>query len=153
MARNGGQSFYRSLPTTLAMSIPYSSLMMASNETIRWYLNPSGSYSLTTFLMAGAASGSFAAAATTPLDVIKTKLNTQDFEMARVSTGELNAASRKFKVRYEGFVDAYSSVARTSGMRGFFRGVGPRVLQIGPSCALSWCAYETAKKFCMTAWQ
>lgn len=93
MARNGGHSFYRSLPTMLAMSLPYSSLMMASNETIRWYLNlsVSGSYSLTTFLLAGAASGSFAAVATTPLDVIKTKLNTQGLEMARTSTGELHA--------------------------------------------------------------
>ena len=152
MARNGGHSFYRSLPTTLAMSLPYSSLMMASNETIRWYLNPSGTYSLPTFLLAGAASGSFAAAATTPLDVIKTKLNTQGLERARTSTGELNAAPREFKVRYRGFVDAYLSIARSSGIRGFFRGVGPRVLQIGPSCALSWCAYETAKKFCTTAW-
>jgi solute carrier family 25 iron transporter 28/37 len=153
MAKNGGNSFYRSLPTTLAMSIPYSSLMMASNETIRWYLNPSGSYSLPTFLLAGAVSGSFAAAATTPLDVIKTKLNTQGLEMARTSTGEFHAAPREFKVRYNGFVDAYSAIARSSGIRGFFRGVGPRVLQIGPSCALSWCAYETAKKFCMESWQ
>jgi solute carrier family 25 iron transporter 28/37 len=152
MARNGGHSFYRSLPTSLAMSLPYSSLMMASNETIRWYLNPSGSYSLPTFLLAGAVSGGFAAAATTPLDVIKTKLNTQGLKMAKTSTGELHAAPRKFKVKYEGFVDAYTAVARSSGVRGFFRGVGPRVLQIGPSCALSWCAYETAKKSCTTAW-
>jgi len=150
MALNGGHSFYRSLPITLAMSLPYSSLMMACNETIRYYINPTGTYSLTSFLLAGAASGSFAAAATTPLDVIRTRLNTQGLERAKTSTGELGAAPRHFKVKYHGFFEAYTSIARTQGLKGFFRGAGLRVLQLGPSCALSWGAYESAKHICST---
>ena len=62
------------------------------------------------------------------------------------SQGELNASPKNYKLRYKGFVDAFQAVLREDGPRGFFRGVAPRVLQIGPSCALSWCAYESAKK-------
>jgi solute carrier family 25 iron transporter 28/37 len=72
--------------------------------------------------------------------------------LAKTLTGELKSAPRKFKVKYRGFVDAYMAVARSSEVRGFFRGIGPRALQIGRSCALSWCAYEITKKFYATAW-
>jgi len=145
MAATGGGSLFRSLPTTLAMNVPYTSLMMAGNETVRRTLNPSGAFSLPTFLFAGAVSGSLAAALTTPLDVIKTRLQTQGLTRAKTSTGELRGAPKEFVVRYHGFSDAARAVYEAGGARAFFRGVVPRMLQMGPSCALSWCAYETAK--------
>jgi len=146
MIASGGASLFRSLPTTLAMNVPYASLMMMSNESLRRLLNPTGTFSLPTFLAAGAISGSLAAAVTTPLDVIKTRLQTQGMTRAKTSTGELHAAPQKFKVRYQGFSDAFRAVYRAEGVQGFFRGMGPRMLQTGPSCALSWCAYESAKR-------
>jgi len=145
MVAAGGASLFRSLPTTLAMNVPYASLMMMSNESLRRLLNPTGAFSLPTFLTAGAISGAMAAALTTPLDVVKTRLQTQGMVRAKTSTGELHSAPHKFKVRYQGFSDAFQAVYRSEGARGFFRGVGPRMLQTGPSCALSWCAYECAK--------
>ena len=42
MAAGGGSSFFRSLPTTLAMNVPYCSLMMMSNESLKKWLAPSG---------------------------------------------------------------------------------------------------------------
>jgi len=146
MLATGGKSLYRSLPTTLAMNVPYASLMVMSNESFRRLLNPTGTFSLPTFLTAGALSGALAAAATTPLDVVKTRLQTQGMTRAKTSTGELHAAPLKFKVRYTGFFDAAHAVYRADGIPGFFRGMGPRMLQTGPSCALSWCAYESAKR-------
>ena len=73
MLATGGGSLYRSLPTTLAMNVPYASLMMMANEGARKVVNPSGEYSLTTFLLCGGFSGAFAAALTTPLDVVRTR--------------------------------------------------------------------------------
>jgi len=146
MMATGGVSLFRSLPTTLAMNVPYASLMMMSNESLRRLLNPTGTFSLPTFLVAGAISGGLAAAVTTPLDVIKTRLQTQGMSLAKTSTGELGGAPREFKVRYNGFVEAFQAVSREHGYGGFFRGMAPRVLQIGPSCALSWCAYESVKQ-------
>jgi len=152
MVASGGMSLFRSLPTTLAMNVPQASLMVMSNETLRRLLNPTGSFSLPTFLTAGAVSGALAAAATTPLDVVKTRLQTQGMNRAKTSTGELHSAPREFKVRYNGFEDAFRAVYRTEGAAGFFRGVGPRILQAGPSCALSWCAYESAKQALRDLW-
>lgn len=146
MLATGGGSLYRSLPTTLAMNVPYASLMMMANEGARKVVNPSGEYSLTTFLLCGGFSGAFAAALTTPLDVVKTRLQTQGLARASATAGELGGAPRGFVVRYRGFVDATRAIAAEHGARGFFRGVAPRVLTIGPSCALSWCAYESAKR-------
>jgi len=150
MLGSGGGSLFRSLPTTLAMSVPYSSLMMASNESIRQGLNPEGEFSLPTFLAAGVVSGAAAAAATTPLDVVKTRLQIQGMRRAKTSTGELHSAPIKFKVRYRGFLDVVKHIYKTEGVGGFMRGMGPRMVQMGPSCALSWCAYESAKHMLKT---
>ncbi len=78
MARTEGvRAFYLSLPVTLFMNIPYGGVMVAANESIKRLLCPSGDYSLGTYLMAGSGAGAIAAAATTPLDLIKTRLQTQ----------------------------------------------------------------------------
>ena len=149
MLATGGGSLFRALPATLAMNIPYSSLMMMSNESLRRALNPSGAFSLPCYLTAGTISGALAAAATTPIDVIKTRLNTQGLRRAKTSKGELGAAAaapQSYRVRYQTSLDAFQAVLREHGARGFWRGIGPRVLQISPSNALSWCAYESAKQ-------
>jgi len=146
MVATGGGSLYRSLPTTLVTNVPYASLMMMSNESLRRLLNPTGTFSLSTFLISGAISGALAAAVTTPLDVVKTRLQTQGMSRAKTSTGELHGAPKKFKVLYKGFSDAAKAIFQTEGVHGFFRGMGPRMLQTGPSCALSWCAYEISKR-------
>ena len=70
----GGTSLYRSMPTTLAMNMPYNSLMMMCNESMRKWLNPSGDFNFKVYLLSGCVSGAFAAALTTPLDVIRAPL-------------------------------------------------------------------------------
>jgi solute carrier family 25 (mitochondrial iron transporter), member 28/37 len=74
----GIQALYRSFPTTLFMNIPYGCLLVAANESLRRVLNPGGKYSLQTSMIAGSISGAIASIATTPLDVVKTRLQTQD---------------------------------------------------------------------------
>jgi solute carrier family 25 (mitochondrial iron transporter), member 28/37 len=73
----GVRAFYLSLPVTLFMNIPYGGVMVAANESIKRVLCPSGDYTLGTYLLAGSGAGAIAAAATTPLDLIKTRLQTQ----------------------------------------------------------------------------
>ena len=148
MLATGGGSLYRSLPTTLAMNVLYASLMMMANEGARKVVNPSGEYSLTTFLLCGGFSGAFAAALTTPLDVVKTRLQTQGLGVGVEAAAEAAAhdAPSAFTVRYSGFLDAATALWRCDGLRGFFRGATPRVLMYGPACAISWVAYEGAKK-------
>ena len=70
-------AFYRSFPTTLFMNIPYGAVMVAANESFKHLLRPSGDHDVATYMTAGCGAGAVAAAATTPLDVVKTRLQTQ----------------------------------------------------------------------------
>ena len=74
----GPRALYISFPTTVAMNIPYGCVLVASNESARKLLNPDSGYSLRTSMIAGCISGAFASFVTTPLDVVKTRLQTQD---------------------------------------------------------------------------
>ena len=74
-------ALYLSLPTTLAMNIPYGMVMVAVNESAREYLNSgSNQVSLYSSMIAGSLAGAISAAVTNPLDVIKTRLQTQYLE-------------------------------------------------------------------------
>ncbi len=79
--REGYRAFYVSLPTTLAMNLPFGMIMVAVNESSRkWLSNGNTQVSVSTSMMSGALAGGVAAAATTPLDIIKTRLQTQNLE-------------------------------------------------------------------------
>lgn len=69
----------------------------------------------------GAAAGAIAAAATTPLDVCKTVLNTQ-----------------QDGAKAQGMIDAIKQIYRYGGMQGYFRGLRARVLFQAPATAICW---------------
>ena len=76
--------------------------------------------------MVGAVAGSISAAITTPLDVIKTRLQ----------TGSMVGSPPAVALR----------IAREEGLAGLYAGIGPRVVYIGPSCALFFVVYEATKE-------
>lgn len=76
--RNEGfQAFYISYPTTLAMTIPFTAIQFTVYESLSKVLNPTKRYDPFTHCVAGGMAGAVAAAMTTPLDVIKTLLQTR----------------------------------------------------------------------------
>lgn len=86
------------------------------------YLRPLNSYEATAI---GVVAGTFTAAITTPLDVLKTRLQTG------TSTGVINTAM---------------ALVQKEGVSGMFSGIGPRCLYIGPSCGIFFLAYERTKQ-------
>jgi len=76
----GVLAFYRSMPTTLMMNLPFGCIMVAVNESVKKVLNPTGEYSIPTSMVAGSIAGAVAAALTTPIDLIKTRIQTQNLE-------------------------------------------------------------------------
>lgn len=80
-------------------------------------------------MTAGAAAGAAAAALTTPLDVCKTLLNTQEDGVGKT----------------KGLVQAVKKVYRAAGMGGFFKGMQPRILYQMPATAICWSTYEFFK--------
>mmetsp|Transcript_31148 Transcript_31148/g.52079 ORF Transcript_31148/g.52079 Transcript_31148/m.52079 type:complete len:403 (+) Transcript_31148:87-1295(+) len=78
----GVSALYVAFPTTLMMNIPFGGIMVAVNESVKKYLNPSENYSIGVSVLAGSIAGAVAAAVTNPLDVIKTRLQTQSLVSA-----------------------------------------------------------------------
>lgn len=89
-------------------------------------MNPTGEYNVLTHCVAGGVAGAFAASLTTPLDVIKTLLQTR-------------GTSNNTEIRsVQGIIDAVSVIKGRHGLGGFFRGLGPRVVTVMPSNAICW---------------
>lgn len=136
-SKEGLGAFYRSYSTTLTMNVPFQSIHFVIYEFSQKFLNPEGNYNPKTHIVSGALAGGCAAALTTPLDVCKTLLNTQEEETLK----SLN------KSQVKGIKYAVKSVYAIDGWKGFFRGVSARVLFSMPSTAICWSAYEFMKFF------
>jgi len=126
----GLSAFYVSYPTTLTMTVPFTAVQFSCYEYLKDKFNPSGTYSPLTHVTAGGLAGAVAGAATTPLDVCKTLLQT------RGSSDD--PSIRKAK----GMVDACRIIFQRHGVAGFARGMTPRILANMPSNALCWLSYE-----------
>ena len=50
-------------------------------------------------------------------------------------------------IKYRNILDTIMTIQREEGFRGFFKGVFPRMVSQAPAAAISWSAYEMAKKF------
>jgi len=153
MAEQGARAFFVSLPLTLGMNMPYAALMGTSNEFLRQRLTPPGEEpGVVTHMAAGAGAGTAAAALTNPLDVIKTRLQTQHVFLAgtgassRTVTSARSVALQPRALLYEGVLPACAAVFREGGAAGFFRGAHARMLVHAPSVALCWTTYEAVKR-------
>ena len=126
----GLSAFYVSYPTTLTMSVPFTAVQFTVYEQLKSFLNPSGSYDPVTHMISGGLAGAVAGAVTTPLDVAKTILQTR-------------GTSTDPEIRHvRGMFDAFRIIWARDGMKGFARGLTPRVLTFMPSNALCWLSYE-----------
>lgn len=147
LQREGVMALFRSMPTTLIMNVPFGSVLVASNESLKHCMgleetSDGRSLSPWCFVSAGI-SGGIAAAATQPLDVIKTRLQTQDCMVhdARATA----SASALLRPKYDGFANALQTVLREEGISALFSGLAPRVLYTMPAAAMCWGTYDTVK--------
>lgn len=135
----GLRAFYVSYPTTLTMTVPFTALQFTAYESLTKYMQrkrgAQGAYDPLTHCTAGGLAGGVAAAATTPLDVIKSLLQTR-------------GTSTDMEIRHaRGLFPAAGIIWRREGAKGFFRGMNARVVTAAPSTAICWSAYELAKAY------
>ncbi|XP_037949302.1 mitoferrin [Teleopsis dalmanni] len=123
----GIKAFYRSYSTQLIMNIPYQTIHFTTYEFFQNMLNHERRYNAPVHMVAGGAAGACAAAMTTPLDVVKTLLNTQE-----------NGYTK-------GMMEAIKQIYAVAGVNGFFKGMAARVLYSMPATAICWSTYEFLK--------
>lgn len=122
----GLSTFYVSYPTTLCMTVPFTATQFMAYESLSRVMNPRKEYDPISHCVAGGLAGAFAAGITTPLDAIKTLLQTRGLsEQAEIR-----------KVR--GLLNAAAIIRRQYGWGGFFRGLKPRIITTMPSTAICW---------------
>lgn len=134
LADRGLRGFYQGVGPCLSRDVPFRIVQFALFEA--WkdaYAERIGRpVSPMENLLLGAAAGTSAAAMTTPLDVVRTRMMAQ-------TVGAPGA-----------FKNGFECMARTIASEGpsaMFRGLAPRCMLIGPSSAIFFLAYEATKGF------
>nr|XP_048308886.1 mitoferrin-2 isoform X2 [Myodes glareolus] len=131
----GAGAFYRSYTTQLTMNVPFQAIHFMTYEFLQEHFNPQRRYNPSSHVLSGACAGAVAAAATTPLDVCKTLLNTQ----------ESLALNSNITGHITGMANAFRTVYQVGGVTAYFRGVQARVIYQIPSTAIAWSVYEFFK--------
>jgi solute carrier family 25 iron transporter 28/37 len=133
--REGLSAFFISYPTTLFLNIPFQMVQFPTYEFLRKLLHRDRDYDPVSHIVSGGLAGGLAAAVTTPIDVVKTTLQTRG--LSTVEGDQLGKVG--------GMRDAVKFIHRERGWSGFTRGLGPRMLTHMPATAICWGFYEYLK--------
>jgi len=124
MKSGGIKAFYRGWISTLIRDIPFSCVYFPLYANLK-ELNPLGGGSWWNFTC-GLLSGSLAGLSVTPMDVIKTRLQSSN-------------AKGKEKI---GFLQCTKNTYNEEGFKAFFKGGIPRMICIGAIFAVAQLVYE-----------
>lgn len=80
----------------------------------------------------GASSGAFGASVVYPLNVVRTRLQTQGTSMHRAT--------------YTGIWDVTTKTIQREGYRGLYKGLTPNLLKVAPALSITWVVYENSKR-------
>ena len=128
----GLRPFFRSYNTTVIMNVPFVSIHFAAYESCKKLLRKSAEdEGLMTQIVAGGIAGGAAALATNPLDVVKTRLQTEGVGGIKYGTSSTFGMLK--------------NIVKTEGYGALMHGMRPRVLFHAPAAAISWMTYETCK--------
>ncbi|XP_020241817.1 mitochondrial substrate carrier family protein B-like isoform X2 [Asparagus officinalis] len=135
----GFRAFWRGNLVTIAHRLPYSSISFYAYERYKNLLQLVPGFDrhkdyvsadVGVRLVGGGLAGITAASITYPLDLVRTRL-----------------AAQTKKIYYRGISHALYSISRDEGIRGLYKGLGPTLLGVGPSIAISFSVYETLRSF------
>lgn len=135
--REGVRALFSGYGLTLGVFGPYAMVYFVMYERFK-LLAGEGERRLGTGIVAACAAGAgaIAGAVTTPLDVVKTRIQTQ---------GDLQGCSGGGA--YRGTRDAVRVIARQEGIRGFGKGLAARVLWLMPGTAITFSTFEFLKAY------
>ncbi|CAN8063045.1 unnamed protein product [Agarophyton chilense] len=160
ISKLGIRGLYKHVSATLLRDIPFSIIFFPMNASLRlMFTKQDGTLPTPNVFLAGILAGTTAAAASTPADVIKTNLQAISPKKAptppvsiRSAATSSQAPSRSMSsaapkpTEYSGIVHCARSIYAARGIRGFFAGVGPRVLTISPLFGVTMFMYEIQRR-------
>ncbi|KAL8781860.1 MAG: hypothetical protein Q9213_005801 [Squamulea squamosa] len=140
---NGIRSFYRGLPLGLIGMFPYSAIDLTTFEYTKRFVV---SYNARkrrcheedampgNFMTAalGAFSGAFGATVVYPINLLRTRLQSQGTAIHPPT--------------YTGFMDVTMKTVRGEGVRGLFKGITPNLLKVVPAVSITYVVYDNSKR-------
>ena len=129
---HGNLHLWRGLGTTLWRDVPFSGLYWAGYESIKHSLNLQGHEGAGVAFASGAISGTLAALATSPFDVLKTRK--QALLMSGSIGGTESGSVGTFAVLRE--------IVRNEGVSALYAGLVPRITKIAPACCIMIGCFE-----------
>ncbi|CAK7902889.1 mitochondrial magnesium exporter 1 [[Candida] anglica] len=147
----GSATFVFGYKETLFRDLPFSALQFAFYEKFRqlaiYYHNNSGDLPISTELATGASAGGLAGVLTTPLDVIKTRIQTATTTSTTIADSTIPSSNSTLLNR-SSTIRALSSIYKNEGILGLFSGVGPRFIWTGVQSSIMLLLYQISlKKF------
>lgn len=137
-AKQGVPGFFAGYGSLVLRELPFDAIQFPLYEFLKtkWAKRTqSGKLETWQSSLCGSAAGGVAAAVTTPLDVVKTRLMTQD--MSAAAAGGL---------KYKGIVHGLKRIVAEEGAGALLSGIAPRVLWISAGGAIFFGSYEAARK-------
>ncbi|SCW01892.1 LAFE_0E09560g1_1 [Lachancea fermentati] len=144
----GWRTLFFGYKATLSRDLPFSALQFAFYEKFRELAfkienkTPEDDLSVFSELFTGAAAGGLAGIITTPLDVIKTRIQTQ---LPISVTAETLTESKPVTIE-NSLIKGLSAVQKSEGLRGFFSGVGPRFIWTSIQSSIMLLLYQVTLK-------
>ncbi|KAK4796544.1 hypothetical protein SAY86_028870 [Trapa natans] len=134
----GFRAFWKGNLVMISHRLPYSAISFYTYESYKRFLyammgdNHQGiaRSSYLVHFAGGGLAGLTAASATYPLDLVRTRL----------------AAQRK-EVYYRGLFHAFHTIYKEEGLFGLYKGLGPTLLGVAPTIAISFSVYEGLRSF------
>ncbi|KAI9292412.1 mitochondrial carrier [Neoconidiobolus thromboides FSU 785] len=128
----GLRGMYKGTAATLLRDVPFSILFFPSHAYLKQkFASEDGTTSFSAVFGSGIIAGAIAAAAVTPSDVIKTRLQ---------------VAAKSGDVVYTGYWNCLKTIVATEGPSALFRGAGARALIVAPLFGIALLTYEVQQK-------
>lgn len=135
LKREGPRALLSGYNATLVVFAPYAMLYFVVYERCRQEARDRyGRETSGTVAASAACAGAIAAGTTAPLDVVKTRIQTQ---------GDSSVVNRR---KYTGMLDAMRDIIRTEGVGAFGRGMTARMLWMMPGTAITMTSFEFLKR-------
>ncbi|SLM40251.1 mitochondrial carrier [Lasallia pustulata] len=140
---SGIRSFYRGLPMGLVGMFPYSALDLTTFEYLKRFITARNAKArhcheedaapgnvMTAGI--GAFSGALGASAVYPINVLRTRLQSQGTAIHPPT--------------YTGIWDVTVKTVRGEGVRGLFKGITPNLLKVVPAVSITYVVYDNSKR-------